>query len=679
MTSDRFSPVRRVALIYAVVSFLWILFSDRAVDALFVDEASLRIAQTWKGWMFVLVTTALLYAGLKRLYQQLIDTTDEQLQASRREVRTAALLHALSESSPDAIFAKDLQGRYLLINRAAARLAGTTPEQVLGRDDSALFPPGQVAQVQANDHRAMELESPQTFEELLDTRYGPRTFLATKGPLRGADGVMGTFGVARDISEMVEARRRLEAGEQRYRLMFELSPQPMLVFDRGTLRFLAVNEAAVRLYGFDQEAFLGMSLKDIRPPDQIGAMNGLLDTFRNASRELRVGPVIHLTAAGCRLEVNLSFCDMVFEGCEARLALVHDVTEINRLARERDAAMERINSILSRVTDGFIALNPEQHLTYVNRQAATLIDPQAEPSSLIDKLIWDLLPGAVGTRYAEAFFTAMSEGRSAVVEDWFEPWQRWIEARIHPSPQGATVYFTDVSERKRVGIALERSQKELSALTARLMSQERVANQRIAQALHDQLGQQLGSARLYLDVVQAALENGEQVAPELVTRSVELVSGAITEVRHVLLDLRPPLLKEQGLAAALDNELRNSPAGGLGVRLLMDACEEVRCRRWPDQVEYAAFMIAREAIANAKQHAQARSVMVSLDGDVGFLCVRVEDDGLGIAVGACEGVPGHLGIVGMRERALAVGGLLSVRPRTGGGTLVDLTIEELSA
>lgn len=550
MTADRFAPVRRVVLSYALVSFLWILLSDRAVDTLLSGDVQ-QVAQTWKGWLFVLVTTVLLYWGLMRLYGRLLASTDQQLQAAAREAKTAALLHALAEASSDAIFAKDLEGRYLLFNREASRLLGKPPDQVLGRDDRALFPPDQVTLVQANDRRAMALGRAETFEELVDTCDGPRTFLATKGPLRDADGVIGTFGVSRDITEMVA------------------------------------------------------------------------------------------------------------------------------VARERDHALARLNEVISRVTDGFMAVNAEQYLTYVNHQAAAFIQPGADPQTMVGQLVWDLIPGAVGTRYADAFFAAMADGRSTLVEDWFEPWQRWIECRIYPSAQGASVYFTDISERKRVALALERSQKDLSALAASLMLQERETNRRIAQALHDQLGQQLSSARLYLDVIQAAQAEGQAVAPELLSKALALLTGAIAEVRHVLLELRPPLLEDQGLAAALDNELRNSPAGVLGVRLSLEMHPPVHDLRWPDTVEYAVFMITREAVANALRHAQARTVVVSLDGDASFLSLRVEDDGVGIAADAREGRPGHLGMVGMRERAQAVGGTLVVGPREGGGTVVELTIEGL--
>lgn len=678
MLDARLAPVRRVVLTYALVSFFWILLSDGAVDALFPDDPLHLKMHTWKGWLFVLVTSGLLYVGLVRLYGRLVQSTDQQLAIARREARTSVLLRALADASSDVVFAKDPDGRYLLFNREAARVLGVTQDDVIGRTDADLFPPQVAAQFLYNDRLAQTFARPEAFEEVVETADGWRTFHTIRGNLRLGDAELGTFGASRDITEMVASRQQLQDGERRYRMVFELNPMPMVVVDIPSQRFLAVNAAAILHYGFDREAFLSMSLADIRPPEHIDRMQAMWAGLSDTGRPQTVGPVVHWTRDRRVIEVNLAVCDIEFDGRPSRLVLVQDVTDNNRLQRERDMALARLSDTLSRVTDGFMAVNREQYLTYVNQQAAAFIAPGVAPESLVGRLAWELVPGALDTRYSDAFFEAMAEGRAVVVEDWFEPWQRWIECRIYPSAQGASVYLSDISERKRAELALERSQKDLSALAVRLMSQEQVTNRRLAQALHDQLGQQLSSARLYLDVIQAAQAAGSPVAPHLVSKSVELVSGAIAEVRHVLLDLRPPLLEEQGLAAALDNELRNSPANGLGVQLALEVSPEIGAMRWSDKLEYAVFMITREAVANALQHAQARSILVSLDGDTGFLCLRVEDDGMGISADLSEGVPGHLGIVGMRERAQAVGGQLTVQARAEGGTVVDLTIEGLS-
>lgn len=201
----------------------------------------------------------------------------------------------------------------------------------------------------------------------------------------------------------------------------------------------------------------------------------------------------------------------------------------------------------------------------------------------------------------------------------------------------------------------------LSALAEQLMDQDRRTTYRLAQALHDQLGQTLTALRLTLDVD----------APQARAQSRSLVDQALREVRQVLVDLRPPLLEDEGLPAALDNELAQRRALHPGVRLVLDSDAALQDLRWPAPVEYACFMIAREGLENALRHARPREVTLTLLGGAGEIGLDVADDGIGLAPGF-ERRPGHLGLVGMRERARAIGATLALGPRDGGGTELRL-------
>lgn len=670
-------PVLRVVLGYALVAAIWVLASDRIVDLLFPDHASHLVVQTYKGWFFVLITATLLYVLLRRMYERVQASTDARIALADQEAKSAAMLKALADTSAEVVVAKDFEGRYLMFNREAAAVTGRLQANVIGRDDQYLFPPEQAAELRSRDLLALEQGQLQVFETSLDTVRGRRTFLATTGVLRTGDTVLGTYTVARDITEMATSRRLLESAERRYRMMFERNPVPMLVVDLRSLRFLAVNQAAIDLYGFDQNTFLQMSLADIRPPEYLGQMIQTLDIFGETDRPKTIGPLVHWKRNQQRVDVMVSACDLEVDGIPSRLIMVNDVTDQLQAERERDETHARLRDILSRVTDGFMAVSPDQCLTYINPQAAQLIAPNTNAHSLIGQRLWDLLPGAVGSRCSDALLTSMVERRSIVFEHWFEPWQRWVECRFHPSTQGVSVYFTDITERRQTAETLERSQKDLSALAKRLMEQEQIVNRRIAQTLHDQLAQDLSSARLYVDAVQSArLVEG---SPEqgLLTRVSGILSNAIEEVRSVLHDLRPPLLEEYGLATALDNEMRNSPAHVMEVGIALEVPSHLVHQRWSPALEQSAFMIAREAIANALKHAQAKVVSVSLDGNARRLLLQITDDGCGIAATDSLGVAGHLGIVGMRERALAVGGELRISTLKGGGTQVRLLVEDI--
>jgi len=127
---------------------------------------------------------------------------NERKQAEAELARQKRLLSSIIESTSDAVFIKDCEGRYLLVNQVTARLFGKPPCQVLGLDDTAFFPPEQAAQIRSNDLDILGEDGPRTVEERLTTSTGDRVYLATKGPLYDESGrKTGLFGIARDITE----------------------------------------------------------------------------------------------------------------------------------------------------------------------------------------------------------------------------------------------------------------------------------------------------------------------------------------------------------------------------------------------------------------------------------------------------------------------------------------------
>jgi len=207
----------RVVLVYAAFACLWILLSDHLVTMLFSDPQTIALVSTVKGWLFVGVTSLLLYGLIKRLAAQVAATSTRELAAQNERIRTQKLLDVIADSSPDAIFAKDKAGRYLLFNRETARLIGKRTSEAIGFDDTALFPPEQAAMIRANDIQVIAALQVKTYEETIATVDGVRTFLAIKGPLRDESGeVIGIFGISRDITERKNTELKIQRLGQFY-------------------------------------------------------------------------------------------------------------------------------------------------------------------------------------------------------------------------------------------------------------------------------------------------------------------------------------------------------------------------------------------------------------------------------------------------------------------------------
>jgi PAS domain S-box-containing protein len=237
----------------------------------------------------------------------------------------------------------------------------------------------------------------------------------------------------------------------------------------------------------------------------------------------------------------------------------------------------------------------------------------------------------------------------------------------------------DVTERNRAEAERQRIRTQLSALTHKLMTQEKNLVKSLAQTLHDQLGQTLAAIRMAHETLLVL--QGKERSPELQKMDQHLgflIQQAVQQVRQALVELHPPLLDEQGLAAALDNELRNRALTRQDVRIVLHATPAIAKVRWPAEVEYAAFMVAREAVENALRHAQPTTLTVQLTGRAHKLKLEVLDDGKGLPKGAVPFRPGHLGMTGMNERARGIGASLEVAPQQAGGTRVQLAWRRLS-
>jgi PAS domain S-box-containing protein len=170
------------------------LLAAAARDAVWIGLSSLLA-------MFMALTGFILLR--QRDHMALMQGADA---ARDEKLRALQLLDAIAEQSEDPIFAKDLEGRYLLFNRAAAGFVGKPANEVIGKDDLQLFPAEQAARIQANDRRGIDEGRMVVTEEVLDTALGQRVFHATKGPLYDSGGrVIGSFGISRDVTDATRA------------------------------------------------------------------------------------------------------------------------------------------------------------------------------------------------------------------------------------------------------------------------------------------------------------------------------------------------------------------------------------------------------------------------------------------------------------------------------------------
>jgi diguanylate cyclase (GGDEF)-like protein/PAS domain S-box-containing protein len=251
--------ILKYVLLYAVFAGLWILLSDPLVMLFVVEPDQIVIANTIKGWFFVAVTSALFYALMRRIVRKMQKDAAHENELREEKLRALQLLDGIAEGSTDAIFAKDLQGRYLLFNRAAARFVGKPVADVLGKDDTALFPPGDAQTVMAGDRKVMEANQTMTYEDAVATQSGRTIFLSTKGPLHDAQGnVIGLFGISRDITGLKAVEEALRRERDRTKRYLDTAQNIMLALD-GEGRISMINRYGCQLLGYAENELLGQN------------------------------------------------------------------------------------------------------------------------------------------------------------------------------------------------------------------------------------------------------------------------------------------------------------------------------------------------------------------------------------------------------------------------------------
>jgi PAS domain S-box-containing protein len=234
-------------------------------------------------------------------------------------------------------------------------------------------------------------------------------------------------------------------------------------------------------------------------------------------------------------------------------------------------------------------------------------------------------------------------------------------------PIGWLVVLRDVTEHHRTLRSLRQLDEQRRSLLERVVTSQEEERRQVAGDIHDDAIQAMVAVTLQLQALAGRLSDPRST--ELLERLAATATESVGRLRQLVFELRPPLLDEVGLAAAIDQYARRAgELAGFVAQVHDESAGEL-----PDELRVVAYRIVQEALANVRAHAKAGRVAVRLEEVEGGVLARVSDDGVGFLPGLVGRRPaGHLGLISMREQAAMAGGWCRVASAPGMGTTVEL-------
>jgi PAS domain S-box-containing protein len=491
-----------------------------------------------------------------------------------------------------------------------------------------------------------------------------RAFSARVEPLLGPHGdVVGVVGFASDVTDRHDTQERL-------RTIIDTEPDCVKQVDAEG-RLLDMNPAGLAMIQAETiEQVRGLEIAQVIAPEYRAAFNDLhRRVFAGGSGTLEF-EIIGLKGQRRWLATHEVPLRDASGTIQAALGITRDISRrrIAELAlvesEERFCKAFYANALpllITRLSDGTVLDANEAFTKLVNRPRDEILGRTTVELGVIDAakraaLVERLREEGVVNDIELEVRPRDSEPRAGLLS----------LVRIELGGQQCTLgTYRDITEAKRAEEQLRASRTALRSLATRQQDIRESERSRIAREIHDSLGQALTALKLQLVAAQDAAATE---APELSTRFAEtalMVDDLVKSVRRIATELRPPILDQLGLPAAVE-WLAQDFFRRTGIRCHTSILPTDGAIT--NELATALFRIVQEALTNVLRHAGATRVNIELGAKSGCVMLEINDDGTGITEAGMG--PGSLGILGMRERAAALGGVLEVAPRSNGGTRV---------
>lgn len=584
-----------------------------------------------------------------------------------------ASFRALFENSPDAIFVEDLDGYVLDANPAAAALHGMRPADLVGKHVAELVPEDlrkdvktKFAELIGNAPANFESESLGPGGRRVPVEISVNAFTFADQP--------ALLLTVRDISRRKEVEAEIARLENFYRTILDELPADLAVLDRdGRMIYLnpsSVSDPELRTWligrtGHDYCRHRGIdtAIADRR----VAFVRQAADSKETVSFEEKLvnrnGETRHiLRLASPIIEPDGSVERIIGYGL--------DVTELKRAQFALRESEALFRSVVSGMPMVVIATGQDGAVRIMEGQGLELLGLESGSGSgrYVSDVLSNLPDVALG--FEEALAGKPRNHRIEVNGYTFE----FRYSPLYPpgsdtEASGAVAVGADITDITRRKQAIRESREQLRDLANHLETIREEERTRIAREVHDVLGQAMTALRMDVASLARGLDPRQSELRSQTDAIGRLIKETIRNVRRIATELRPGVLDDLGLAAAIQWQAREFENRTEIACIVSDETDEIQLDM---EQSTAVFRILQEILTNVARHSRASSVEVVLRQHDGWFEMKATDDGIGIREEAVSGR--SLGLLGIRERVSAWGGTVTFKGRKGKGTVVRVVI-----
>ncbi|HTR43266.1 MAG TPA: PAS domain S-box protein [Pseudomonadales bacterium] len=558
-------------------------------------------------------------------------------------------------------------GHILDVNDQMLKMFGYEREEMIGREVIELVAPESRVAVAESIREGREVN----YEHWLLRKDGTSFIAEARAKMMHIGSRTVRMTALRDITGRKKVEQALRESEEKFSKAFHTSPDSMSITDLETGRYLEVNEAHEKIFGFSREESVGRSPLELGILPNTEALEQMRTSLKEDDR-IRNREVQVRARDGRVLTILYSAESIELGGRACVLRVVNDITDRKRAEEALRESEKRFRSYFELASVGFAITSREMRILAVNDEYTRILGYTREE---LLKKTWAELTYQEDMKPNESVFEQTVAGKidaytinKRLIRKDGQIIYATISARCVRKPDGSPDYFVslllDITEREQ---AIEREQRARAEYTLQLIASQEAERERIAGELHDSLGQSLSLIKNHAQLVLLQKKLAADTRKEIETIS-ETTSDAIAEMRRISQDLHPYQLDHLGLTGALNALIESvGNAGGIAVEAKFDMVDDA----FPRDTAANLYRVVQEGLNNILKHSQAKSAHISLERDLHEIRLVMADDGQGFN----QGEKGKgMGLKNIAERARIIGGRLKMDSTPGKGTRVEIII-----